>query len=74
VSFRDALLKGLAPDGGLYMPVNLPVFSREELTELSSLSYPELASWVLAAITGDEIGTEDLSRMCSTIYTFGIPL
>ena len=74
MSFRDALLKGLAPDGGLYMPVNLPVFSREELTELSSLSYPELASWVLAAITGDEIGTEDLSRMCSTIYTFGIPL
>ncbi|MBN2665040.1 MAG: threonine synthase [Bacteroidales bacterium] len=73
-SFREALLKGLAPDGGLYMPVNLPVFSQDELEKFSSLSYPELASHIIGSITGDEIGIEELNEICNSIYTFGIPL
>jgi len=73
-SFREALLKGLAPDGGLYMPLNLPVFSKDELEKFSSLSYPELASRIIGRITGDEIGIEDLREICNSIYTFGIPL
>ncbi len=73
-SFREALLKGLAPDGGLYMPVNLPVFSQIELQKFSALSYPELASHVVGSITGDEIGMEELREICNSVYTFGIPL
>ena len=73
-SFRDALLKGLAPDGGLYMPDRLPVFSRRKLSEFSSLSYPEMAAEIISAITGDETGTDELRKICSSIYTFGIPL
>lgn len=73
-SFREALLKGLAPDGGLYMPVNLPVFSQDELEKLPALSYPELASGIIGRITGDEIGTGELREICNSIYTFGIPL
>lgn len=73
-SFREALLKGLAPDGGLYMPVNLPVFSQNELEKFSALSYPELAFHIIASITGDEIGIEELREICNSVYTFGIPL
>lgn len=73
-SFREALLKGLAPDGGLYMPVNLPVFSPDELEKFSSLSYPELASRIIGSITGDEIGIDELREICYSVYTFGIPL
>lgn len=73
-SFRDALLKGLAPDGGLYMPGELPVFGQEDLLEFSTLSYPELASRIIAAITGDEIGIDELKNICNSIYTFGLPL
>lgn len=74
VSFSDALLKGLAPDGGLYMPADLPFFSREELTEFPSLPYPELATRIISAITGDEISLDELGKICNSIYTFGIPL
>ncbi|MDX9948269.1 MAG: threonine synthase [Bacteroidales bacterium] len=73
-SFREALLKGLAPDGGLYMPVNLPVFRQDELGKFSALSYPELASHIVGSITGDEIGIEELREICNSVYTFGIPL
>ena len=31
VSLEEALLKGLAPDGGLYMPDSFPLLTREEL-------------------------------------------
>lgn len=73
-SFSGALLKGLAPDGGLYMPVSLPVFSRDELEKFSSLPYPELASHIIGSITGEEIGIEELREICNSVYTFGIPL
>lgn len=73
-SFREALLKGLAPDGGLYMPVNLPVFSQDELEKFSALSYPDLTSNIIGSITGDEIGIEELREICNSVYTFGIPL
>ncbi len=56
------------------MPVNLPVFSQDELEKFSSLSYPELASHIIGSITGDEIGIEELREICNSIYTFGIPL
>lgn len=73
-SFSEALLKGLAPDGGLYMPLNLPVFSHAELEEFSSLPYPELAARIIGSITGNEIGFEELSEICNSVYKFGIPL
>ena len=74
VSFREALLKGLAPDGGLYMPLHLPKFSSGELDTIYKLSYPELASEILSKILGHEISKVDLRKICNEIYTFIIPL
>lgn len=74
VSFREALLKGLAPDGGLYMPASLPKFGFKELETLSGMTYPELASDILGKIIGNEINKEDLAEICNDIYTFSIPL
>jgi len=39
VPFRDALLKGIAPDGGLYMPEIIPVLSADEILRFSDLDY-----------------------------------
>ena len=38
-SFSEVLLGGLAPDGGLFMPLDNRRFTNEELEDLSSLNY-----------------------------------
>ena len=74
VSFREALLKGLAPDGGLYMPSYIPKLTCNELEALSEMNYPSLATELLGKLVGSEIEKGDLSKICHDIYTFGIPL
>lgn len=74
VSFREALLKGLAPDGGLYMPMSLPRLSREELDSLSGLSYPGLAAFITGSLIGTEIDKSVLSSICNDVYSFPIPV
>ncbi len=74
VSFRKALLKGLAPDAGLYMPLNLPSLNSDELESVSNLTYPELATEIIGRIIGNEISRDDLLNICNEIYTFSIPM
>jgi threonine synthase len=74
VSFREALLKGLAPDGGLYVPLHLPQLNDTELEALSDKNYPALASEIIGRIIGNEISKDDLAEICNDIYTFNIPL
>lgn len=74
VTFREALLKGLAPDGGLYMPSSLPSLNREELEEFSANEYPEIAFAVLKKIIGNEIGSDELSSLCREAFNFDVPL
>jgi threonine synthase len=74
VSFRNALLKGLAPDAGLYMPLHLPRLYSVDLEALSNLTYPELATNIIGRIIGNEITGDDLLKICKEIYTFSIPL
>ena len=42
-SFEEVVLTGLAPDGGLYVPQELPKFSQEEIASWAGLSYQDLA-------------------------------
>ncbi len=74
VSFGQALLKGLAPDGGLYLPVSLPKITPDELSSFSSKEYYEIAFTILDSIIGNEIEKEELRRLCREAYNFEIPL
>jgi len=74
VTFKEALFKGLAPDGGLYMPERFPELSPGELESLILESYPGLASEILSRFLGNEIGKQEIDRICRDIYTFDIPL
>ena len=49
LGYEEALLSGLARDGGLYLPTSYPRFSDEEIAALRGLSYAELAGLVMAA-------------------------
>ena len=63
LEFEDVLLTGLAPDGGLYMPEQLPSFNAENIAGFASLSYPELAFEVIAPFVADSIPAGDLRTM-----------
>ena len=67
-SFSDILLEGLSPDGGLAIPSRYKFFDKNELKDLSKLSYPELASHVLKCFV-DDIDIETLKRLCDSAYT-----
>ena len=48
MSASEAISRGLAPDGGLYVPATLPQVSERELMELQPLGYGERAKRILA--------------------------
>jgi threonine synthase len=74
VIFSEALLKGLAPDGGLYLPHSFPVLSAEEISGLSNKMYHEIASIILNKYVGNEIPFNELSDLCTDAYNFEVPL
>jgi threonine synthase len=74
VTFREALLKGLAPDGGLYMPSSIPVVSGSFLESLRSKTYPGVASEVMGILLQDEIEKIDLADLCYEAYNFSVPI
>ncbi|HEY6135956.1 MAG TPA: threonine synthase [Rubrivivax sp.] len=73
--FCEILLEGLAPDGGLYLPVSYPRIDDATLTRWRGLPYAELAFEVLSLYI-DDIPAADLRGLVSRTYTkavFGTP-
>jgi len=66
--FSDILLEGLAPDGGLAVPEQLPQISAETLESWRGLPYADLAFEVLSRFATD-IPVEDLRRLTRAAYT-----
>ena len=67
-TFEEVLLTGLAPDGGLYVPAELPHFSQEELASWKNLSYPELALKIVSPFVGEDIPAEALNEIVIDSY------
>ena len=55
LGFADALLAGLARDGGLYVPETWPALAAEDIRALAGLPYAEAAVRVLRPFVGGEI-------------------
>ncbi len=68
LSFEEVVIAGLAGDGGLYVPKEVPQLSMAEITAMQSLSYPELAYNIISRFTGNSIGAEALNRIISESY------
>lgn len=68
LSFEDAVIAGLASDGGLYVPESIPVFSREKIASLAGLTYEELMFEVIAPFVGGEIPDTTLKDMIAASY------
>jgi threonine synthase len=73
ISFKDAVMMGLATDGGLLLPQSYPQISRQELDDWRSLSYPELALRIISPFV-DDIPADDLKDLIRRSYaTFSHP-
>jgi threonine synthase len=74
LEFEDAVLAGLARDGGLYVPESWPQLSADQLRALRGASYADIAYPVIAPFVGDAIGEDDLRAMIDDAYAgFGHP-
>ena len=69
LDFNEILLAGLAPDGGLYVPEEIPKFSEAEIKDMSSLSYSELAFLLIKPFVGGVIDDSELRTMIFQAYS-----
>ena len=68
LGFQDALLAGLARDGGLYVPETWPTLTRQEISAMAGQPYAETAKKVLASFVEGEIPTVDFHKMVDEAY------
>ena len=67
-SFKDVFLKGLAPDGGLFVPKKIPIFKPQELENLKSLSYNDLAVKIIFKFCSDEFSEKEIIEIVNNSY------
>lgn len=68
LSFSDALLTGLARDGGLYLPQSWPTLDAAEIAGFSGKSYAAVAERVIGALSDGDVETKALGRMIHDAY------
>ncbi len=68
LDFRGVTLAGLASDGGLYVPVEWPRFTTDQIADLAGLSYAETAVRVMQPFVGDSLTETELRDLCTQAY------
>ena len=66
--FKDVFLEGLAPDGGLFVPKEIPLFSSKELKNFKNLSYHDLATKIIFQFCNDEFIESEISELVKKSY------
>ena len=74
VSLHEAVLRGLAPDGGLYMPEKILPLAKSFLRQLGSLSFQEISLHVARHLFGEDVPANILKKIIADAYPFDAPL
>ena len=74
VSFKEATIRGQAPDKGLYFPETIPQLDKSLINEIEKRSNEEIAFQVIKPYVGAELNDDDLFSMVSETINFPIPL
>ena len=69
LSFTEALLAGLAEDGGLYVPDRLPDLDAATLGSYAGLPYPEIAARIVSSFAGYSFPAGELQRLTAAAYS-----
>ncbi|MCG7493155.1 threonine synthase [Thalassobius sp. Cn5-15] len=68
LNFEEAMLTGLARDGGLYLPETIPTMSADEIAALSGLPYEEVAFRVMKPYIGDTFADDEFKEIIAKAY------
>ncbi|WP_445458465.1 threonine synthase [Flavobacterium sp. HNIBRBA15423] len=74
VSFEEAVTNGLAPDKGLYFPIEIPKLPQSFFNSIESLSNTEIAFEIIKPFVGNEIPEKELKQIVSETLSFKFPL
>jgi threonine synthase len=67
--FKDVFIKGLADDGGLFVPESLRKYSETEIRSFAKLEYNDLAKKIISTFIGDFMSENDLSNIIDKSYS-----
>lgn len=73
-NFKEATIKGQAPDKGLYFPESIPVLPEDFFEHIEQYSKEEIAFKVIQPYVGDEIPENELKKIISETVAFDFPL
>ena len=67
--FKDVFIKGLADDGGLFIPESLTKYSETEINSFAKLEYSDLAKKTISTFIGDFMSENDVSNIIDKSYS-----
>ena len=73
-TFEEAVVKGLAPDKGLYFPESITPLSKEFIENIENYSNNEIAFEAIKQFVGDEIPENELKRIIEETLCFDFPV
>ncbi len=68
LNFKDIFLRGLAPGGGLFLPIEIKKYNDKELEELSKLSYVDLATEIISNFCVPDLSKKNLNSLIKNAY------
>jgi threonine synthase len=74
VDFKEATIRGQAPDKGLYFPETIPQLPQSFIKEIETLSNEEIAYRIIKPYVGETIQEEELRMIVAETINFSIPL
>ena len=73
-NFENAVVRGLAPDKGLYFPERIPRLSTEFISNLMKLDPAEIGKHVISPFVGNEIPETELQKILEETLSFDFPV
>ena len=73
-SFKNAVIRGLAPDRGLYFPNKIPKLSKKFFEDIEHISVPEMAFQIIKPYVGKEINDKKLLSIVTETLDFEFPI
>jgi threonine synthase len=68
LGFADALLVGLARDGGLYLPLSVPHLPPDAIRALRGVPYSEAAARIMAPFVDEDFDSDEMNSMTASAY------
>jgi threonine synthase len=73
-TLEDVVIRGLAPDKGLYMPEKIPAIDEKTVSQMKDMNFREIANTVAQAFFGDDMDVTTLKEIVDDTLSFETPV